>query len=287
MNAPELEYEMSRNIQMSVLWFVCFVSASFLSAADAVPSGSREAPLLGNSTYDGFMLRDVARNLDEVEKALREQGYRITRREDLTQEEAKTVLDEFTLSVPTNGVALVYYAGLGALVERLGKWYNLLRPVGAKIESDNDYRSRGLNVSDIIDSLREESGSRMNLVFLDARSESPIKTEKGKVFGGMREFEVGPDTMVMFAAGSADTVPATTGDAPSRLARSIARHVRRLDGSVKEACEAIASDMDNPWFDSSMVAGIGTRPVASIDTLRDGKEPGDGYVNSVGMGLRW
>ena len=270
--------------------FICLALAALGSAQSAshVPSGHRVALLLGNSKYEGFTLRGVGKSLDEVEQALKKQGFRVVRRENLGEKDLKTAVGEFAQSVPSSGVALVYYAGLGAHVERQGKWYNLLRPVGEKIKNDNDYRSRGFSVSDLTKALREQSGSRVNLVLLDACTESPIKPEKGNVNGGLREFVVNADTMVMFAAGSGQTLPAPQSDVPSPFAKALVRHVAHLDGSVKETCEAIAAETGGAWFGGATDAGIRTRSTLSTaDTLREGKTPGEGFVNSIGMTFRW
>jgi len=94
-----------------VLFFCCVVAVGTAQAADDVPSEYRAALLLGNSKYDGFTLDGVGSSLDEVEQALKAQDFRILRRENLTQQDTKAALQEFTKSVPTNGVALVYYIG--------------------------------------------------------------------------------------------------------------------------------------------------------------------------------
>ena len=257
-------------------------------AADDLPSGHRSALLLGNSKYDGFSLGGVSKSLDAVETSLKAHGFRVVRHENLKQQDAKAEVEQFAKSVPTNGVALVYYNGLSAHVERFGKWYNLLRPVGETIKSDNDYRSRGLNAQDLIKTLREHSGSRVNLIFLDACWQSPIKPESDKVRGGMRQFDVEDDTMVMFAAESGDALPLPKNGDASPFASSLARHVSKLDESLNQTCEAIASDLGKSWFDSASKTGIGTRTtLPTIDKLVEGKKPGEGFVNSIGMTFRW
>jgi formylglycine-generating enzyme required for sulfatase activity len=269
------------------------------AAADAseVPSGHRVALLLGNSRYQDFTLNGVGTSLDRLERALLGQGFRVVRRENLDAEGLKAAVDEFARSVPTAGVAFVYYAGLAGHVERSGKQENLLRPVGEAIGNDSDYRKLGLNVADLLTALRERSGARLSLVFLDACWESPIKPENDNVRGGLHACDVGEDTVAVFAAESARTLPPPKGDEPSSLATALSRHAGRLEDSVRGACEAIAADASTdastdaagkPWFAGATDAGIGelsNLPVA--DTLREGKAPGEGYVNSIGMTFRW
>jgi sulfatase modifying factor 1 len=266
----------------------CLGFAILLYLATAASAQDRRALVIANSNYDGFTLRGVPKSLDQVEQALTKQGFAIMRRENLGEKDLKTAVEEFSRSVPTGGVALVYYIGLGAHVERQGKWYNLLRPVNEKIASDNDYRSRGLSVGNLMKSLRQQSGAQTNLLFLDACWESPIKPEKGTVHGGLRQFDVDTDTMVMFAAASEKMLPVPKRDTPSALATALSQHAGALDKSVKNTCESIAADLAQPWFGGATEAGIGSQSALPIArALRDGKTPGEGFINSIGMTFRW
>ncbi|MEK6235495.1 MAG: SUMF1/EgtB/PvdO family nonheme iron enzyme, partial [Planctomycetales bacterium] len=269
-------------------WMLGLVVLGSVSTADDAPSGYRTALLVGNSNYEGFTLQGVGKSLDQVEQALKSRGFRVTRQENLDEKQLKAAAEEFAKSIPTNGVALIYCAGLGAHVDRGGKWYNLLRPLKAKIESDNDYRSRGLNVADLMQSLREQGGARINLLFLDACWKSPLKPEKGQVFGGLREFEIEGDAVVMFGAKSGQTAPAPQQDDASPLAKSLAKNIDSLDDSVEKTCQAVAADAGMPWFGGATDAGIGKQsPLPVAEELREGKAPGEGFVNSLGLAFRW
>lgn len=256
--------------------------------ANDVPSGRRVALLIGNSDYTDFQLRGVSASLDQVERALSSNGFTIDRRENLNESEFKDVAAEFAQSVPTNGVAVVYYIGLAAHVERLGKVYNVLRPVKTSINSDNDYRSRGLNISDFLKTQQEKSGARINLLFLDASWDSPIRPEQGAVSGGLTEFEPGPDTTVVFAAGSGKTIAVAENDAPSVLSKAISDNATRFNNSIADACRVIAAAGNDSWFGGVTDGGIGQPSnLATTLTLHDGKSPGEGFVNSIGLALRW
>lgn len=256
-------------------------------ATAAVPSGQRVALLIGNAKYDGFTLAPVKASLDRVEGALKTAGFAVTRAENLKGEEQKKTAEAFARGVPTNGIALIYYIGLGANVERLGKHYNLLRPVGEKIGNDGDYRKWGLNVGELFEVFQEESGARTVLMFADASWESPIKPDNKNVVGGLRAFAVPEGGMVTYAAPSLETVPAPNNAAPTPMASALAQNVSRLEVSLKECAEAMAK-ITKGWTAGATEAGIGTLtklPVA--DSLREGKSAGEGFVNSIGMGFRW
>lgn len=257
-------------------------------ADEGLPSGHRAALLIGNADYGDFTLTGVAESLGEVERALGGVGFQITRRENLGQKDLGQAVEDFARSVPTNGVAVVYYVGLGAHAERFNQWYNLLRPEGEKIESDNDYRSRGLDVAKLIETLREKSGSRSNLLFLDACWASPILPGKGNIRGGLRGFEPEGEALVFFAAPSEQTVPASPNGVPSSLAQALAKHAGKLEGSLERTSQSMAAEMGMPWYTGAVETGIGPRsPFPVTAELREGKLAGEAFVNSIGMCFRW
>ena len=272
-----------------LLLFLLALIAHSLEASAQPPSGYRSALLIGNADYDGFTLTGVRTSLDAVEKALTARGFTVTRHENLAKkDDQKLAVDEFVRSVPTNGVALFYYAGLGAHLERNG-WQNLLRPTGEKIANDNDYRNVALNVEDqLLKALHESSGARISLVFLDACWESPLLPGGDRVKGGMHEFEVGEDAVVMFAAGSEGTIAPPAGNEPSGLASALSKHAALLDESIKGACTAIAKDLGNPWFNGAVEHGLGpASPFSRAENPSDGKKAGEAFVNSIGMVFHW
>ena len=171
----------------------------------------------------------------------------------------------------------------------LGRTYNLLRPVGAKVESDNEYRDVGLNVEeDLLVPLRELSGSNRNLVFLDACWDSPIRPDNDNVRGGLKATETSDDTLVMFAAPSEKTIAVEGGNAPTALAKALAKHLGAFDESVSAASQSIAKEANNAWYGGASEAGIGVMPSLPVrEELAEGKTPGEGYVNSIGMTFRW
>ena len=270
-------------------WTFGFVS--LLLATNLVaepPSGPRAALVVGNHKYEGFTLKGASQSLNLVEKALRGQGFQVTRLENLDEKGFKEAAEAFVGSVPTNGVACLYYLGLGANLERGGKHYNVLRPVKTSIASDNDYRSRGLNLTEFIEDLQKTSGARTSLLFLDACWQSPLLPEKGNLWGGMRAFEPAEGVLAAFAADSVNTISAPESDQPTPLAKAIAKHLSKFDESTEEACLAISKDLSKAWTGGHSPTGIGKKPsLPAADVLRDGKSPGEGFVNSVGISFRW
>ena len=104
----------------------------------------------------------------------------------------------------------------------------------------------------------------------------------------MIEFETGPDTAVVFGAGSAKTIEVPETDSPSALSKAVAANTSRLNASIADACRAIASTGHDSWFGGVTDGGIGQLSKLPITTeLREGRTPGEGFVNSIGLALRW
>ena len=267
---------------------LCITAYEAGRADEQIPSGFRAALLIGNSAYDGFELKGVAKSLDEVAKSVTREGYAVTRHENLEKKAMEAAVEAFAKTVPTNGIVVVYYAGLAAHVKRLGKQYNLLRPVGGRaINNENDYRGSGADLVKLIQTMESSSGARRTVIFLDGCWDSPIKPKTDAVQNGFTSFEVSDGITVAFAASEGKTVPVLTNDESSAFAKAIASRLSGLEASINGACKTITSSTGGAWI-GGVDRGIGKRdsfPVA--DTLRGGKSAGEGYVNSFGMTFRW
>jgi formylglycine-generating enzyme required for sulfatase activity len=273
-------------LSICIFTLIALLQNSTLFAANKI-SDSRYALLIGNGDYSELNLKGAKGSLDKVEAALKSLGFQVSRHENLNEKELKTVCTEFADRVPTNGIAFVYYYGLAANVNRLGKFYNVLRPVNEKIESDNDYRSRGLSIQDLLKNFKERSGSRVNLLFLDACWESPILPKKGNISAGLRELEVDPNTSVVFSAASTKVIPISESESASALSSSIAQEIKGLERTVSGTLEAISTSL-NSWNSEASKAGIGVRSNFPIsDSIREGKVAGELYTNSLGISFRW
>ncbi len=274
---------------------VCATTFSFASA-DHPPSGQRQALLVGNASYEGDDLQGITASLDTLEKVLAPRGYHVTRKENLAGEDFKKTFDAFVQSVPTNGIALFYYAGRSGYLDRLGKPYVLLRPAKTKLGNDGDYRKFGLNLPEAVQTLRTSSGARHALLFIDAAH--PESNPVQNVSPGLAAFEVGTEVALVYAAAGKQTDQTPSSNAPTPFVRAIAKHLDKADLSVRTACEAIrtetaalAGGKQQPWSGGDLATserGVGSpskHPLAK--QVRTGKLPGEAYVNSAGMVFHW
>ncbi|MCR9118448.1 MAG: caspase family protein, partial [bacterium] len=177
-----------------LLWICCSVvltTSAVTLAAEKPPfqSGLRVALLVGNRDYDGVKLPQVDASLNAVESTLQDMGFTIDRRTNLDQKAIQLAFDETHGNAPTNSVLVIYYIGLSGCVRRNNQFENLLRPVGVKIENENDYRSSGLNLNKTLQPKSTETGARTTLVFLDCCWQSPIAPNSDNFKSGLASFK--------------------------------------------------------------------------------------------------
>lgn len=184
-----------------------------LSICSLASAGQRLALIVGNADYEGAKL-DLS--LNDVEKALTNHGFQVIRRENLKAEELKTVSAEFVSAIPTNGIGLFYFAGLGATIDRNGKPNPMLRPVDQVIKNEGEYRKFGLNLAEFAKRLEEDSGARSNWIVVDVPAESTIKPEDNKVVSGIASFEAGTSTRLIVDGKTLDSALASLGENSSQ-----------------------------------------------------------------------
>lgn len=276
-----------------LLWICCSVvltTSAVTLAAEKPPfqSGLRVALLVGNRDYDGVKLPQVDASLNAVESTLQDMGFTIDRRTNLDQKAIQLAFDETHGNAPTNSVLVIYYIGLSGCVRRNNQFENLLRPVGVKIENENDYRSSGLNLNKTLQPKSTETGARTTLVFFDCCWQSPIAPNSDNFKSGLASFKHPTDMAVIFNAESGETKPLNNVASATEFSKSVAKHLNGLETSIDDTLTQIASDTGDAWRGGCPAGGIGAKPNEMVAALvDDGKKPGDAWVNSIGMSFRW
>lgn len=133
---------------------------------------SRIALIIGNSKYKIAPLKNPANDAAAMAKALRELNFDVIEIIDGTQTEMRKAIINFNekLTANPNGVGLFYYAGHGLQI----KGENFLIPVKHDIQDAIEIEDRTLKVKSILVTM-ESSGTRMNIMILDACRNNPFK----------------------------------------------------------------------------------------------------------------
>jgi len=156
-----------------LLLLIAVLQSFTLHAAEV----ERHALIIGNSQYTGEMfLQNPVNDATDMATQLQSLGYKIFGAKaqlDLDRLTLERTLNNFTTQLPTNAVALVYYAGHGAADDR----DSYLIPLGANLEYEAQLPDRAVSLSSVANLLKNRSGDQgLNIILLDACRDNPLKT---------------------------------------------------------------------------------------------------------------
>jgi hypothetical protein len=146
-----------------------YVSESLVSRY--VPADRRLALIIGNGNYStGSYLVNPANDAKAMAETLEKLGFVVKIYVNLGQIAMKQAIDEFGEMLKKFDIGLFFYAGHGVQV----KGYNYLIPVDASITREGDVEYNCVEAGRVL-SVMEESGSKTNIVILDACRNNPFE----------------------------------------------------------------------------------------------------------------
>jgi uncharacterized caspase-like protein len=179
-----------------VKWFLLLVLVSAAHAEE------RHALVIGNAAYVAPepALRNPVNDAREIAGALKAVGFEVRVVSDADHATMRRAIREFEDRLRRRGgVAFFYYAGHGLQLD--GR--NYLVPIGAKLVREDQARARGIDATDLVQRLRD-TGSRLNIVVLDACRNNPLVkqpyTPRGGSAEGLAPVRPATGTLVAFAA---------------------------------------------------------------------------------------
>ncbi len=198
---------------MRALTALLVLLLSLASLAGEAKADKRVALVIGNSDYKLVSrLTNPANDATAVAKLLEASGFEIVdARRDLTGNEMRRAIREFTAKTRDADMAVVYYAGHGIEMDGV----NYLVPVDAVFAHDIDVEDEAIALDRIVRIL--EPVKRLRLVILDACRDAPfVRTMKRmsstrSIGRGLARVEPpSTDTLIAFAAKAGST--AADGD---------------------------------------------------------------------------
>jgi hypothetical protein len=213
-------------------------------------SAYRTVPKLPNPDGDAKLMSDTLTSL----------GFFVvggSARLDLDKAGFDAALQEFRAQLVGADVALFYYAGHG--VETHG--VNYLVPVDAHPQDDADVFMQMVSTSEILDQL-EKSGTRINLVLLDACRDNPFSghSVRSKI-GGLAQMPAPIGTLISFATQPRSVaLDGSDGHSPytKALAEAMRKHGYGLFKTFNEVGLAVnkaTGGQQLPWVSTSPITG--------------------------------
>lgn len=134
-------------------------------------SEKRIALVIGNGNYDLSMpLANPENDARSMAEVLQKVGFIVFKYENLKQSEMKKTISEFGAKLKGNDVGLFYYAGHGIQA----KGFNYLIPVDAQLKSEEEVDFYCVRADMILASM-ETSGTKVNIIILDACRNNPFE----------------------------------------------------------------------------------------------------------------
>jgi len=136
----------------------------------------RLALIIGNGKYAIAPLENPANDAKAMARALRNLDFEVIEVINGDKKTIKDAMEDFNARLEENkGVGLFYYAGHGIQV----KGENYLVPVGHKIQHEADIEDEGVRMNKVL-MYMQTSGTRMNIVILDACRDNPYATRSAR-----------------------------------------------------------------------------------------------------------
>lgn len=197
-------------------------------------AGPRTALVVGNARYEAAVgpLRNTVNDAKAVSKTLRELGFVVIEKQNVTRDELLKAVMEFRQTLKGAEIGLFYYAGHGIAVG--GSNYLLPVKSGYSPDGADDVTLRMLaetrlfNVEQAVADMKS-SGAHCNLVILDAcRSTAAARvgrTRDAANPGGLSEMKPPAGSLIAFATDAGQT--ALDGDSANGLyTEELLKHLR-------------------------------------------------------------
>jgi uncharacterized protein (TIGR02145 family) len=234
--------------------FLTFITISQTTTAQAQPS-KRLALVVGNGNYLSSVLANPENDARAMKVALESVGFTVMKYENLNQVQMKKAIDDFGVKLKSNEVGLFFYAGHGIQ----SKGYNYLIPVDANLQSEQQVEYDCVQADRVL-ALMEASGSKVNIIILDACRNNPFErswtrssTGRGLAFmnapgGTLIAYSTAPGTTAQ--DGSGNNSPYTTAFIESAKLSGLT--VTQIFQNVTRLVSQKTGKQQIPWISSSL-----------------------------------
>jgi TPR repeat protein len=228
-------------------------------------AAKRVALIIGNAAYEHLPpLRTPPADAQKIAETLRAADFEVFVETDLDKRRLEKVVRRFLGAMEPDGVSLLYYSGHAVQVGG----HNHIIPVSARVESPYDLDMETMNVSHVIQYMRENS--RVRLIFLDACRDNPFKGTRifadkpltrsgGRPDGGLASIQGGAGTLIAFSTEPGSIALDGKGGL-SPFTRAFAKHattpaidIRRVLSRVRRDVMEATSGQQIPWENSSLI----------------------------------
>jgi len=220
-------------------------------------SEKKLALVIGNGNYAVSILSNPENDARAMADVLRKLGFIVIEYENLNQAQIKYVIDDFGLRLKGNDVGLFYYAGHGIQA----KGYNYLIPVDAQLKTEEQVEYDCVRADRIL-ALMETSGTKINIIILDACRNNPFERSwtRSTTGKGLAFMSAPRGTLIAYATAPGSTAPdgsGMNGLYTSALLESIQipdLTIIQMFQNVRNIVTKKSNDQQTPWESTSLTA---------------------------------
>ncbi len=201
--------------------------------------GERKLALvIGNAAYPKAPLKNPSNDAQAVGTALKDSGFEVTVKQNLTLQQMEEAVDRFTSGLQSGDFALFYYSGHG--VQFQGD--NYLVPVDYAAASGSDVKYKSYAASRVRDKL-EESGARVRLLVLDACRDNPFRSSKTTAGGLAQMKSDASGTLIAFATGDGQTAEDNPAERNGLYTKHLLAAMKQPDLDVRAVFRKAGDDV--------------------------------------------
>lgn len=234
----------------------CLILSFLFISMGAYPQEKRLALVIGNSEYQhGGALANPVNDARAMTGVLQQLGFTVYPYENLNQGQLKKAIDDFGMKLKGNDVGLFYYAGHGIQA----KGFNYLIPVDAQLQTEEQVDYDCVRADRIL-ALMETSGTKVNVIILDACRNNPFERSwtRSATGRGLAFMNAPSGTLIAYATAPGSTASdgtGTNGLYTSAILESIAipnLTILQMFQNVRSIVSQKSGKQQVPWESTSL-----------------------------------
>jgi uncharacterized caspase-like protein len=239
--------------QLHRKWLVLVVMPLCMLLATRAHAGDRVALLIGNNNYSSTPLRNAANDAKDLSETLKELGFKVIERENVSRKEMIDAIREFGVALEGAQAALFFYAGHAMQF----KDRNYLVPIDATMGSEEDVTFFSVEIAQVFDRM-EKAKTQYNFIILDACRDNPFAGSFRLSSAGLAQINAPSGTLIAYAT-SPGSVAADGFGRNGIYTKHILQNIKAPDlpveimfKRVREGVERETRRSQTPWDSSSL-----------------------------------
>jgi hypothetical protein len=251
---------------LAVLAAIALLAPPAFAAAN-----QRVALVIGNAAYKvAPKLANPVLDAKAIAETFRHLGFKVVEGYDLSSQEMRSTLSEFSTALAGSDGAVVYYAGHGVAFDS----ENYLLPIDIDLKTPTDLDLNAISVSQLLRQMRREE--RANVIILDACRDNPFaaELERGRNRGvvghrGLNRIEGDLARGALIAFASDPNATALDGEAGehSPFTKALIDHLGDQGVAIDTVMQRVRSEVwqatknqQLPWVNTSIIGEFDLNP---------------------------